>query len=51
MTDPDALITLNDISEWLKRAPDIQYTRARHHLAFAERALRMFKHLIWSKVE
>ena len=51
MTDPDASITSTEISEWFKRNPDIQHIMRRHHSAFAGGALRMFKQLMYSKVE
>ncbi len=51
MTDPDSSITSTVMSEWFLRHPGIQHTITRHHASFAERALRMFKQLMYKKVK
>ena len=43
MTDPDSSMTGVVIDEWFRRNDDIRHVLTRHHAAFAERALRMFK--------
>ena len=51
MSDKDASVTGNEGTEWFRRHPGIQHTITRHHASFAERALRMFKHLLYKKVK
>ena len=51
MSDQDASVMGNEGTEWFRRHPGIQHTITRHHAAFAERALRMFKHLMYKKVK
>ena len=43
MTDPDSSMKGVVMDEWFKRNRDIKQVLTRHHAAFAERALRMFK--------
>ena len=50
MTDPDASITSVEIDEWFRRNKDIKHIMTRRHAAFAERALREFKQIMYKKV-
>ena len=43
MTDPDSSMTGVVLDEWFRNNKDIKFVLTRHHAAFAERALRMFK--------
>ena len=51
MTDPDASITSIEVDEWFRRNKDIRHIMTRHHAAFAERALREFKQIMYKKVK
>ena len=51
MSDQDASVMGNEGSEWFRRHPGIQHTVTRHHASFAERALRMFKYLMYKKIK
>ncbi len=50
MTDPDASITSVEIDEWFRRHKDIRHIMTRRHAAFAERALREFKQIMYRKI-
>ena len=43
MTDPDSSMTGVVLDEWFRKNKDVKFALTRHHAAFAERALRMFK--------
>ena len=49
MTDPDASITSVEIDERFRRNKDIKHIMTRRHAAFAERALREFKNIMYKK--
>ena len=51
MTDPDASITSVEIDEWFRRNKDIKHIMTRRHAAFAERALRDFKQIMYKMVK
>ena len=51
MTDPDSSITSNEMDEWFRRNTDIKHFITRRHAAFAERALRDFKQIMYKKVK
>ena len=51
MTDPDSSITSNEMDEWLIRNTEIKHIMTRRHAAFAERALRDFKQIMYKKVK
>ena len=51
MTEPDASITSVEIDEWLRRNKDIRHIMTRRHAAFAERALRDFKQIMYKKIK
>ena len=51
MTDPDASITSVEIDEWFKRNKPIHHIMTRRHAAFAERALRDFKQIMYKMVK
>ena len=51
MTDPDASINSNEIDDWLLRHKGIKHIMTRRHAAFAERALRDFKQIMYKKVK
>ena len=50
MTDPDASITSVEIDEWFRRNEDVKHIMTRRHAAFAERALKEFKQIMYKKV-
>ena len=51
MTDPDSAITSTEMDEWFIRNNDIKHIMTRRHAAFAERALRDFKQIMYKKVK
>ena len=50
MANPDASITSIEVDEWFRRNKDIRHITTRHHAAFAERALREFKQIMYKKL-
>ena len=51
MTDPDSAITSTEMDEWFIRNNDVKHIMTRRHAAFAERALRDFKQIMYKKVK
>ena len=51
MSDPDSSITSDEVDEWLRRNKDVKHVMTRRHTAFAERALRYFKQIIYKMVK
>ena len=51
MTDPDASINSIEIDEWFRRNSGIKHIMTRRHAAFAERALRYFKQIMYNMVK
>ena len=51
MSDPDSSITSIEMDEWFLRNSDIKHVMTRRHAAFAERALRDFKQIMYKKVK